>query len=59
MAVIKLRESLGMTQDEFAKLVQKQQSTIARIENGNANPTIITLEDIAEAAGKKLIFSFI
>lgn len=56
--VMKLRESMGLTQDEFAKLVHKPQSTIARIENGNANPTIKTLETIAEHSGKKLIMSF-
>lgn len=56
--VMKLRESLGLTQFEFAELVNKPQSTIARIENGNANPTIKTLESIAEHSGKKLVMSF-
>lgn len=56
--VMRLRESLGLTQYEFARLVQKPQSTIARIENGNANPTIKTLEGIAERSGKKLVMSF-
>ncbi|TLQ49507.1 helix-turn-helix transcriptional regulator [Ruoffia tabacinasalis] len=56
--VMKLRESLGLTQFEFAELVNKPQSTITRIENGNANPTIKTLESIAEQSGKKLVMSF-
>ncbi|MDN6502881.1 MAG: helix-turn-helix domain-containing protein, partial [Tetragenococcus koreensis] len=41
------------------KAVNKPQSTIARIENGNANPTIKTLEQIADSVGKQLTFSFV
>lgn len=59
VAVMELRTSLGFTQEEFAKAVNKPQSTIARIENGNANPTIKTLEQIAESVDKQLTFSFI
>ncbi|MDN6640730.1 MAG: helix-turn-helix transcriptional regulator [Tetragenococcus sp.] len=59
VAVMELRTSLGFTQEEFAKAVNKPQSTIARIENGNANPTIKTLEQIAESVGKQLTFSFV
>ncbi|MCF1618294.1 helix-turn-helix domain-containing protein [Tetragenococcus koreensis] len=59
VAVMELRTSLGFTQEEFAKTVNKPQSTIARIENGNANPTIKTLEQIAESVGKQLTFSFV
>lgn len=59
VAVMELRTSLGLTQEEFAKTVNKPQSTIARIENGNANPTIKTLEQIAESVDKQLTFSFI
>jgi DNA-binding XRE family transcriptional regulator len=32
-----LRENMGMSQREFADLVGKPQSTIARIENGSMN----------------------
>ncbi|GBD66977.1 helix-turn-helix transcriptional regulator [Tetragenococcus halophilus] len=59
VAVMELRTSLGLTQEEFAKTVNKPQSTIARIENGNANPTIKTLEQIADSVGKQLTFSFV
>ncbi|GMG62266.1 hypothetical protein TEHAB4_20140 [Tetragenococcus halophilus] len=59
VAVMELRTSLGFTQEEFAKAVNKPQSTIARIENGNANPTIKTLEQIADSVGKQLTFSFV
>lgn len=36
---LKLRESLNMTQREFADFVEKYQSEITRIENGNINVT--------------------
>lgn len=58
VAIMQLRESLGLTQEQFAKKVNKPQSTIARIENGNANPTIKTLDEIGHAVGKKLSISF-
>ncbi|VDG31693.1 transcriptional regulator [Lactobacillus backii] [Lactiplantibacillus mudanjiangensis] len=35
--VCELRDQLGMSQREFADLVGKPQSTIARIENGSMN----------------------
>jgi len=56
--VMKLREELNMTQREMASLVGKPQSTIARIENGNMNPSIKVLNEIAERSGKALTLSF-
>lgn len=56
--VMKLREELNMTQREMASLVGKPQSTIARIESGNMNPSIKILSEIAERSGKKLTLSF-
>ncbi|MGX7025316.1 helix-turn-helix domain-containing protein [Vagococcus hydrophili] len=56
--VMKLREELNMTQREMASLVGKPQSTIARIESGNMNPSIKILNEIAERSGKKLTLSF-
>lgn len=58
VTIMQLRESLGLTQEQFAKKVNKPQSTIARIENGNANPTIKTLDEIGHAVGKRLSISF-
>lgn len=45
---MQLGQSLGLTQLEFANLVDIPQATIARIENGDANSTIKILESIAE-----------
>lgn len=56
--VMKLREELNMTKREMASLVGKPQSTIARIENGNMNPSIKILSEIAERSRKTLTLSF-
>lgn len=53
-----LRDSLGMSQREFAKLVGKPQSTIARIESGKMNVSINVLDDIAEATNHDLSITF-
>ena len=53
-----LREQFGMTQREFADLVGKPQSTIARIESGKMNVSFNVLNDIAIATKNKLIVSF-
>lgn len=53
-----LRDKLGMTQREFAKLVKKPQSTIARIESGKMNVSINVLSEIADATNQKLTVKF-
>jgi len=59
VALIKLREEEGMTQRQLAAATGKTQSTIARIENGNMNPSVKLLSEIASALGRKLEFRFI
>jgi len=56
--VMKLRESLNLTQEEFAKKVNKPQSTIARIESGEGNPTMKTVFEIGYAVGKQVNISY-
>ena len=53
-----LRDKLGMSQREFAKLVGKPQSTITRIENGKMNVSINVLNEIADATNQKLTVKF-
>lgn len=53
-----LRDKLGMSQREFAKLVGKPQSTIARIESGKMNVSINVLNEIADATHQKLTVKF-
>lgn len=53
-----LRDKFGMSQREFAKLVGKPQSTIARIESGQMNVSINVLNQIANATKQKLTVKF-
>lgn len=53
-----LRDKLGMSQREFAELVGKPQSTIARIESGKMNVSINVLNEIADATNQKLTIKF-
>ena len=59
VALMKLRESEGLTQRELAELAHKPQSTIARIENGTLNPSYNVLSDIAHGVGKRLEVQFV
>ncbi|WP_125580677.1 helix-turn-helix transcriptional regulator [Levilactobacillus cerevisiae] len=59
LAVKKLRHELGLTQKDFAKLVGKSTSTIARIETGFDKANSQTLIDIAVKTHKSLDFQFI
>lgn len=54
-----LREELQLSQRQFAKLVGKPHSTIARIENGSMSPTVSLLQEIASSAGKELKITFV
>lgn len=49
-----MREDLGMTQKEFAKYVGKPQFTIGRIEAGSMNVSIGLIDEIANAAHRKV-----
>ena len=57
-AILEARYKKGVTQEEIAKRVGTKQSAIARIESGNANPSIGFLQKLAEALGKKLVIQF-
>ena len=53
--LIKARAKKGLTQRDLAKKMGTKQSAIARIESGNANPSVSFLEKLAQALGSKLI----
>lgn len=57
-AMIDARKNSGMTQKELADKTGIAQSDISKIENGNANPSIRTLQRLAKGMGKKLHISF-
>ncbi|MGV1768232.1 helix-turn-helix transcriptional regulator [Rhizobium rhizogenes] len=50
-AVVEIRKSVGMTQDEFAKMLGLTRRQVAEIEAGTANPTLETLEKIGRLFG--------
>ena len=57
--MIKARNETGITQQQLSKLTGINQSNLSRIENGNGNPSLSTLQRIASAFGKKLSISFV
>lgn len=52
--LIEARMKKGLTQAQLAKKMGTKQSAIARVEGGNANPSIAFLEKLAQALGSKL-----
>ena len=53
-----LRANMGLSQREFANLIGKPQSTIARIENGSMNTSTKILSEIAQATNQRLTIQF-
>ena len=57
-AIIDARNKAGLTQEELSKRSGINQANISKLENGNANPSISTLQKLAKGLGKKLVISF-
>ncbi len=53
--VLEARLSKGWTQRQLAEAVGTKQPSIARVENGEVEPSISFLNKVAKAVGKKLI----
>ena len=58
-ALITARAEGNLTQRELAERCGMRQSAFARLESGNANPTLKTLQQVAKGLGKKLRISFV
>ena len=58
-AIIDAREESGLTQEELSKRSGINQANISKLEHGNANPSISTLQKLAKGLGKKLVISFV
>ena len=56
--IIEARKRKGLTQEELAQKIGTKQSAIARVESGNANPTIAFLEKLASALDSDLTILF-
>jgi len=54
-----LRRSLGMTQAQLAKQVDRTPRSIRMIENGEAYPRVTTLQKLADALNADLIISLV
>ena len=57
-AMIDARKSTGMTQQELAKRTGIAQADISKLENGNANPSIRTLQRLAAGMDMRVIIEF-
>lgn len=57
-AVIEARKRAGLTQLQLAKKMGTTQPVVARLEAGNARPSLRTLERLAQATGSDLVISF-
>ena len=57
-AMMKARNEKGITQKELSSITGITQADISKLENGTANPSIKTLQRLANALGKNLIIQF-
>lgn len=57
--IVEARIAEGMTQAELAKACVMKQANLSRLENGNGNPSVATLQKIAHGLGRKLEISFV
>ena len=58
-AVIDARKSKGITQKELSERTGIAQGDISKLENGNGNPSIKTLQRLASAMGMSLKIEFV
>lgn len=58
-AIIDARNSSGLTQKELSERTGIAQSDISKLENGNANPSINTLQRLAKGMGMRLKIEFV
>ncbi len=58
-AMIDARKATGMTQKELAERTGIAQSDISRLERGNGNPSLRTLQRLAEGMGMVLRIEFL
>lgn len=58
-AMLDTRKEKAMTQKQLAALTGIPQADISRLENGNANPSLKTLQRLAEGMGMHLKLEFV
>lgn len=57
-ALVEARNKAGMTQQQLSCMSEIDQAVLSRIESGKANPSIKTLQKVANGLGKKLVIDF-
>ncbi len=57
--LIKARHASEMTQKELADRTGIAQADISKLENGNANPSLRTLQRLADGMGMRLKLEFV
>lgn len=57
--IMEARMEKGLTQQKLSELTGISQADISRLEGGNGNPSLRTLQRIAEALGKQVKISFV
>ena len=58
-AIIYARQSTGLTQKELSERTGIAQGDISKLEKGNANPSIRTLQRLAAGMGMRLKLEFV
>ena len=58
-AMLDARNEKAMTQKQLADITGIPQADISRIENGNANPSLRTLQRLADGMGMRLKLEFV
>lgn len=58
-ALIEARRASGMTQKELSELTGIAQGDISKLEKGNANPSLKTLQRLADGMGMRLKLEFV
>ena len=58
-AIIDARKASGLTQKELSEITGIAQGDISKLENGNANPSVRTLQRLAAGMGMKLRIEFL
>ncbi|MEK6536944.1 MAG: helix-turn-helix transcriptional regulator [Actinomycetota bacterium] len=59
MQIVEARQKANMTQGELARQIGDRQQNVSRIESGEQNVTIGTLDKIAKAVGGRLVVKII
>lgn len=58
-AIIDARKGAGLTQKQLSERTGISQSDISKLETGNANPSLRTLQRLANGLGKRVRIAFV